>query len=1200
MSGPELRCGLRRVAVVVLAALSLATVGWSSGTASTPPATPHELPAVPDVNRRARSELAAGGVLRLPVTTFGSNWNTATPVGSAADIAAVVAPMSYTPWRFDAGGQAALDTDYVVAFDASADHLVHTYTLNPAAHWHGGDPITAADWIADWQAKRGADASFTTVSTDGYELISSVVAGDDEFEVVVTYDVAYPDYQRLFFLQGPAESVADAATFNAGWVGAPRDDWFTGPFRIGSYDEQAGVLELVPDETWWGDAPLLGAIRFARYVDRGAIAPAFAAGELDAFDVGPDADVFAAVAATAGAEVRAAAGPSWRQITFNAGPGGGLLQQPAVRQAIQLGLDRSAIAASDLAGLPWPATALGSHVVVESSPYDADNSAEWGAFDPDRARAVLEGDGWELGADGFYERGGERLTVTFSVLDGVAESANEAAEVAAQLDRIGIDVTIRVQPLETWSSALAAGDFELIAFSVVGTRFPFAALDQLYGDGRPGNFGHSTIPELTPLLRELSTTWEPADRATIAGEIDRLLWERGHSIPLYQRPELIAVRSSLANFGAFGNSSVVWQDVGYVGAEPSGLHGRGSRQAAIVPQPTTTAPQHTVAPTRPPVTRPPSSSTTPTTSTPPETRPPTTSPATTGTTTVPPGTTTSLPTTSPPTSSAPAPPTAAPPTAAPATSPPVTAAIEVSTTTEPPTAPFVMSSPVVVDAEDPAPKPPVIVDVAVTCPDLAAVTVLVQNVDTFHYPAPFPAIYAWTLADDVSTVDSGVLQLTGLEFGVSIAETVAAGTYTFTVTVTDADLDVAAATDLVVADCGSLPAPSPDPLPPVVIVSSVTCVSLDFSGWVGFAVQNDGPDDGGARPYEYDVVALETQTQVDAGNIADVPDGGWATRQATGLNAGTYLLGVVDSLDPDLAAYVEVDVPACPPPPPPEFPAHSLDFTFLGVSTKCAVPPGADGSAHVHVLDHIPLTADAYDNYEVTVAQGDDVVLSFAGGWTGPGTHSLYLFDLAVGDYEMTVTTSDPFDSATPPVAHGVTFTVGICPGPVPGQDEPHVWGISTQCLAGDDTETLFYFVDHPFQPSPIHWAVKQADTDVVGSDGPTFLDGADDNLRIVRGLPAGDGYTIVVTSDGGNHPSVESSPFAIHECAQPVDPADSTEPPPDDTAPPPDDTELAEPGDTEPPVDGPNGTEPAVPTGDHPDGGGVITIHGSVDQHAP
>ena len=63
----------------------------------------------------------------------------------------------------------------------------------------------------------------------------------------------------------------------------------------------------------------------------------------------------------------------------------------------------------------------------------------------------------------------------------------------------------------------------------------------------------------------MATTVDEAERARIANEIDVILWEYGHTIPLYQRPELIATNAALANYGAFGlQDPIIYTDVGYM------------------------------------------------------------------------------------------------------------------------------------------------------------------------------------------------------------------------------------------------------------------------------------------------------------------------------------------------------------------------------------------------------------------------------------------------------------------------------------------------------------------------------------------------------------------------------------------------------------------------------------------------------------
>ena len=58
---------------------------------------------------------------------------------------------------------------------------------------------------------------------------------------------------------------------------------------------------------------------------------------------------------------------------------------------------------------------------------------------------------------------------------------------------------------------LTAGEFEMMAFSWIGTPFPFRGVQQLYGNGSDSNFGYSDIPEIDAMI----------DRAGDHGRRDR-------------------------------------------------------------------------------------------------------------------------------------------------------------------------------------------------------------------------------------------------------------------------------------------------------------------------------------------------------------------------------------------------------------------------------------------------------------------------------------------------------------------------------------------------------------------------------------------------------------------------------------------------------------------------------------------------------
>ena len=541
------------------------TTGDTGGTETTTgdttaaPETELDSSSAQDINIQPRDALKQGGELRLVVESLAENWNPNNVNGNEGDFDDILEPMEAQLMDVTADGVITPNPDYITDLKVvDGPPQTVTYTLNPKAVWGDGAPFVADDFIAYWQAIINPDNE--VVSTDGYDQIDSVVQGADDHEVVVTFKTVYPDYLSLFDPLFPAAANKDTETFNTGWGGEIKPEWFAGPFTLGSYDATQGIIEEIPNPNWWGDKPLLDKIIF-RVVSAEAVPQAYSNGEVDAFDIGPDPNGYAIATSTSGGTVRAAAGPNWRQITFNSTAG--LIADQTIRQAIVRGLDRAEIGSSDLAGIPWPAKPLGNHVFVENQKGYVDNGAEYN-YDPEKAKADLDAAGWVEGSDGIREKDGKKLTVKFSQLVGVPVSENEAQLVQAQLKDIGIDVEIVDVATDQFSEVLTNGDFEMIAFTWLGTPFPFPGIKQLYGTGSDSNYAKSDLPDVDALTDKIAVELDPAKRTEEANEVDKILWDFVHTLPLYQRPELFAVREDLGNYGAFGFSTTRYQDIGYV------------------------------------------------------------------------------------------------------------------------------------------------------------------------------------------------------------------------------------------------------------------------------------------------------------------------------------------------------------------------------------------------------------------------------------------------------------------------------------------------------------------------------------------------------------------------------------------------------------------------------------------------------------
>lgn len=515
-----------------------------------------------DINPRERSALK-GGDLTLSLPSFAENWNPMHVDGNQRGFAQIREPLLPVFFHFDAAGVPTPNPDYVLSVDVvSEDPTQVRYKLNPDAVWGDGSPVDGDDMVAKWKACNGENPEFSCTSTESYEPIETITMGENKTDVTVTYKSAFPDWSQGFSSPAviKAESITDADMFNTGWSELD-NNWLSGPFKVGSFDETQQVMTLVPNEQWWAEPPVLERIVW-RAIAPDAVAQAFANQEIDSFDIGSDPDAFQRATRVENAQVRKAGGPNFRHFTFNSKAG--LLQDLTIRQAVVYGLDRQSIAASDLAGIDWPVQPLNNHVFLQGQAGFVDTASVTGLdYNPEKARTILDEAGWVVGDDGIREKDSQKLVLSFTQLATVKASENEALQAQSMLKEIGIQLNIVTVPISRFGPTLTGHEFEIIAFSWIGTPYPFSGIKQLYGTGSESNFAQLSMPEVDELATQIATETDPEKRIALANQTDKIIWENVHTLPLYQRPELIAVRRDLANYGAFGLSSTLWENVGF-------------------------------------------------------------------------------------------------------------------------------------------------------------------------------------------------------------------------------------------------------------------------------------------------------------------------------------------------------------------------------------------------------------------------------------------------------------------------------------------------------------------------------------------------------------------------------------------------------------------------------------------------------------
>lgn len=556
-----------RLAVAVTLALSLTACGaGGSGEGSGGPEGGDETIKASDINPRPRPLVKDGGTLRWGINEFPAQWNRHHIDGNLAMAAVISNALLPSPFVSDDKAQITVNRDYLLdaRVTRQAPKQVVTLRLNPQARWSDGRPITWADYQAQWHALKGDDPDFHLVSSTGYQDIAKVRRGRDDHEVVVTFARPFGDWKALFSPLLPASTTRTPEAFDTAWL--DRIPVTAGPFKLGGFDKTAKTITIVRDDTWWGDRAKLDRIIY-HAAEQDSLIGMFGNGELDLIDLGTSAPDYARARSTPGARVRQAAGPDFRHFTFNAASDP--LRDVRVRQALQLGIDRQAIARSDLQGLDWPSTPLNNHFFMNTQQGYQDNAGNLGAYDPERAGRLLDQAGWKLNGS-VRQKDGRPLDLRFVVPSGVRLGKAEGELAQSMLARIGVQLSIQVVPSDDFfTKYVIPGTFDITPFAYIGTPYPVSSSYGVYAnapDGRTwnANFGRVGSAAVDAAMDRASQNLDPEQARADVNAADRLIWKQASVLPLYQRPQLVAVRENLANVGARGFHELRYQDIGFL------------------------------------------------------------------------------------------------------------------------------------------------------------------------------------------------------------------------------------------------------------------------------------------------------------------------------------------------------------------------------------------------------------------------------------------------------------------------------------------------------------------------------------------------------------------------------------------------------------------------------------------------------------
>jgi peptide/nickel transport system substrate-binding protein len=518
-----------------------------------------------DINPRSVDQIADGGTFRTAIEAFPTQWNFYQIDGENGDWHEMDIVLLPHLFRLDANGVPELNRDYLTSAEltSTAPKQVVTYRIDPRAKWSDGTALSWRDFAAVWKTNRGGDPAYHTAGLTGYNLISSVTRGGTDQEVKVTFDKPFGDWKSLFDPLYPATYLSTPDEFNKGWVSGPPAT--AGAFKISKLDQTRKTVTMVPDPNWWGAKPKLASIVWED-LDQSTVPDAYLNNELD-ITRARDPQVYRRLKDAPLTAIRKAAQSDESQITFNGTHGA--LRDVRVRQAIQAAIDRTALAKVASNGLPLRLAPLDNHFYMPGTPHYQDNAAQFEHRDVALAGRLLDQAGWASSGRGKVRtKAGRQLTLAFMVSTDNTVGKQIAQLVQSMLAEIGIKINITPEaPDDYFPKYVDRGAFDIAYFRWQPTPYLSQSVtiyQRPHGDNLGQNFGQIGSPQLDAILDRATQATDPAQAAALYNQADRLIWQEAHSLPLFQTPQVDAVRSNLANFGAQGLSEYDYAKVGFL------------------------------------------------------------------------------------------------------------------------------------------------------------------------------------------------------------------------------------------------------------------------------------------------------------------------------------------------------------------------------------------------------------------------------------------------------------------------------------------------------------------------------------------------------------------------------------------------------------------------------------------------------------
>lgn len=412
-----------------------------------------------------------------------------------------------------------------------SDRMAFTFQLNPEAKWHDGYPVTADDVVftIDFFKKH----PYHWINID--DVSHAVAQGKDKVNIFLSkpYSPFLSDIGGTMPIMPKHiwQSVENPETYKD-----PEAFIGSGPYKFVDFNKAQGTYLFEAFKDYYQGIPKADRVI---YIRTSQPLVSLSTGQADLSNI--QADMAEPLKQKGFVIIKDERG--WNKklmINHRKAP----FSDKRFRHALAFAIDQQEIIDKSQRGFGVPASY--GLLSIDHDMYNPDTPVY--AFDPEKARRLMEDMGYVKGSDGFYQKDGNPLKIELlsSNINVAGQSVidRDGEVIKKQLEQVGIRVDLVNLEQATTDSKIKSWDFDLAVSGHGGISGDAKILNELissrYGSGSVNNARYDTSSELNSLLEKQLLEMDENRRKEIVYMIQKIYAEELPAISLYYPDSLSA------------------------------------------------------------------------------------------------------------------------------------------------------------------------------------------------------------------------------------------------------------------------------------------------------------------------------------------------------------------------------------------------------------------------------------------------------------------------------------------------------------------------------------------------------------------------------------------------------------------------------------------------------------------------------------